>query len=189
LKSGTIKISKTGIDGKEQIVRFVLPGSLLGIRAFVSGRNYMANAATIEDSVVCFINRDTFFKITSKYPTISHCIISVLSELLEEAENKMTSLAQKPVRSRLAESLLILNKIFKTENCQVEKATINMTREDLANIVGTATETVIRLLSEFKEERLVAIVGRKIILQNINGLQNLANQKATNCNTKPHSYC
>lgn len=174
LKSGKIKIFKLGIDGKEQIVRFVLPGGLLGIRAFVSGRQYMANAGTIEDSVVCFIDRRTFFNISNRYPTISHCILATLSQLLEEAENKMTSLAQKPVRERLAESLLILNKLFKAENCPVEKSNINIPREDLANIVGTATETVIRLLSEFKEERLIAIIGRKIILQDRKGLEKIA---------------
>lgn len=175
LKSGKVKISKLGPDGKEQIVRFVLPGYLLGIRALISGRSYMATAATIEDAVVCFIDSKTFFTITSKYPEISQCVVILLSNLLEEAENKMTSLAQKTVRERLAESLLILNKVFKSENCPVEKATISMSREDLANLVGTATETVIRLLSDFKEDKLIAIDGRKIILRDINGLLKIAN--------------
>lgn len=174
LKSGKIKISKIGIDGKEQIVRLVAPGELLGIRALVSGRQYMATASTLEDSVVCFINKHTFFEITTQYPDISQCILKNLSKLLEEAENRMTSLAQKPVRERVAESLLLLDKIFKSEKCPVEKSTISLTREDLANIVGTATETVIRILSEFKEENLIAIVGRKIVLIDSEGLKRIA---------------
>ncbi|MBN3036124.1 MAG: Crp/Fnr family transcriptional regulator [Bacteroidales bacterium] len=175
LKSGKIKVCKIGIDGKEQIVRFVLPGALLGLRAFVSGRNYAATAATLEDSVVCFIEKKVFFNLIAKFTSISQCILYTLGKLLEEAENKMISLAQKPVRERLAESLLILNKVFKAEHCQTESATIALSREDLANIVGTATETVIRILSEFKEEKLIAIIDRKIILRDIKGLYKAAN--------------
>ncbi|MBC8320773.1 MAG: Crp/Fnr family transcriptional regulator [Bacteroidetes bacterium] len=174
LQSGKIKVSKIGIDGKEQIVRFAVPGSLLGIRALVSGREYRASASTLEDSIVCFIDKKTFFGIITTYPEISQCILLSLSDLLEEAEKRMTSMAQKPVRERVAETLLLLNKIYKTENCPVERATISISREDLANIVGTATETVIRILSLFKEENLISIVGRKIVLTNIDALKQVA---------------
>jgi CRP-like cAMP-binding protein len=101
-------------------------------------------------------------------------MITLLSILLEEAENKMTSMAQKPVRDRLAESLLLLNNIFHTESgsCLLnEDATISLTREDLANIVGTATESVIRLLSEFREKGFIAINGRDITILDIEGLK------------------
>lgn len=175
LNSGKVKIYKVGFDGKEQIVRFVLPGGLLGIRALLGGRNYQASAMALEDSVVCFLDKTTFFRLTLKYPEISHQLMSTLSHLLEEAENKLTSLAQKPVRERLAETLLILNKVFKLDNQQNSghAAFISLTREDLANIVGTATETVIRLLSDFKEEGLVEINGRKILLKNPDGLAHI----------------
>lgn len=174
IKSGIIKISKTGIDGKEQIVRIVMPGGLLGIRAFVAERNYQASATALEDSVICFIDKKTFYDIISKYPHILQCIMKNLSSLLEEAENKLTSIAQKPVRERIAETLLTLNKIFKDGDCQCEKSTINLSREDLANLVGTATETIIRILSEFKDENLIIIIGRKIILHDPEGLKRIA---------------
>jgi len=86
-------------------------------------------------------------------------------------------MAQKPVRERLAETLLFLNNIYKPEetpNVNSSEATIILPREDLANIVGTATETVIRLLSEFKTENLIGISGRKIILKDIEGLNKVA---------------
>jgi CRP-like cAMP-binding protein len=174
LNSGKIKISKHGVDGKEQIVRFVLEGGLLGVRALLGGRSYSASAATLEDSVVCYINKKVFFEICIKYPNISQCLMVLLSTLLEEAENKMTTLAQKPVRERLAESLLILNNLFQSEGkCKIlnENATISLSREDLANIVGTATETVIRLLSDFKDEKLISISGRSITLLDIEALK------------------
>ena len=179
LNKGRIKIAKRGIDGKEQIVRFVLDGGLLGIRALMGEKKYTASATTLEDSVVCFINKKTFLNISKKYKNISQCVLTLLCILLEEAENKMTSIAQKPVRERLAESLLILDNVFnshlkmKNPNYLGE---INLSREDLANMVGTATETVIRLLSDFKEDNLIETEGRKIILTDIKGLHIVANQ-------------
>lgn len=177
LHKGKIKIAKRGIDGKEQIVRFVLEGGLLGIRALMGGRKYSASATTLEESVVCYIDQKTFFKLSTKYPDISHCVMTLICALLEEAESKMTSLAQKPVRERLAECLLLLDEMFnKPGGCRVgDEHSILLTREDLANIVGTATETVIRLLSEFKEERLIDTEGRKIILLDREGLKKTAN--------------
>ena len=174
LKSGKVKIAKTGIDGKEQIVRFVTNGELLGIRALLSGRQYSATATALEDSVICYITKHAFFKIILKYPTVSKCLMKSLSQMLEEAEDKMTSMAQKPVRERLAESLIILNNVFKAgkpDSPSVLNSFISLSRVDLANLVGTATETVIRLLSEFKEEKLVEIYGRKIKLLDVDRLK------------------
>jgi CRP/FNR family transcriptional regulator len=179
LSKGKIKISKTGPDGKDQIVRFVTEGGLLGVRALLSGRKYSATAATLEETIVCYINKQTFLKFVLKYPDISNCMIVLLSTLLEEAENKITSMAQKPVRERLAESLVILNSIFEHDTAEGHasdnETAITLTREDLANIVGTATETVIRLLSEFREEELIFIQGRSIALRDIEGLRKIGN--------------
>jgi CRP/FNR family transcriptional regulator len=175
LSEGKVKIYKIGIDGKEQIVRFVTPGELLGIRALISGQTYSATASTLEDSLVCYIEKRAFLKMTVKYPEISHCLMISLSHLLEDAENKLTSLAQKGVRERLAETLLALNSVFQSEQNGSEdpKAIIKLSRTDLANIVGTATETVIRLLSEFKESKLVEVNGRKITLMDVEGLKRI----------------
>ncbi len=178
LNQGRIKISKIGIDGKEQIVRFVTEGGLLGIRALIGGRYYSASATALEDSVVCFIYKRNFFKFSIKYPEISQNLMVSLSQLLEEAEDKMTSLAQKPVRERLAESLLILYNVFSSgckEKRYGENPVISLSRSDLASLVGTATETVIRLLADFRNEKLLIIQGRKIILDDIGGLKKVAN--------------
>jgi len=165
LNSGSIKIFKVGENGKEQIVRFVTPGSLLGIRAFMGGRKYAATATAMEDSFVCFIEKKTFFRLILKYPNISQCLMTILSQLLEEAEDKLTSIAQKPVRERLAETLILLEKIFVSPaSLENNTSLISISREDLANIVGTATETVIRKLKSFKEENLIELSGRKIKL-------------------------
>ncbi len=161
IHSGRIKVCKLGSEGKEQITRMALAGEMLGLRSIVSGKPYSASATALDDTVCCFIAKRKFFQLTIKYPFISQRIMITLSHLLEGAENKITSMAQKSVRERLAESLLVLEDVFRNEHC-AERDFISLSREDLANLIGTATETVIRLLSEFKQDELVEIKGRKI---------------------------
>ena len=174
LQQGKVKLYKVGLDGKEQIVRLATPGDLIGIRALLSEERYTVSAATLEDSVICFINKSFFFHLTAKYPAMNSEIVSYLCNKLKEAENKIISIAQKPVRERLAETLLILNRVFKPNGHHEIKYKISLPREDLANIVGTATETVIRLLHDFKDEKLISVDGRSIELVNIKGLKNVA---------------
>ena len=176
LSNGIIKLSKLGENGKEQIVRFAKAGELLGIRALMADKKYMTTSTALEDSMVCFISKRVFFKLCLKYPYISQKIMKSLSSLLGEAEDKMTSMAQKSVRERLAQNLLTLSCLFKTGSADCEDPSngiISLTREDIANIVGTATETVIRILSDFKEENLIEIKGRKIIISNADGLRKI----------------
>ena len=174
LEKGKVKIYRVGMDGKEQILRFATPGSLLGIRSLLNEERYSASAATLEDSIICFINKSFFFHLTNKYPKMNEEIVRYLCNMLKEAEDKIISIAQKPVRERLAESLLILNRVFQPNGDIKIKHRISLSREDLANIVGTATETVIRLLHEFKEENLVYVEGRSITLTDIQGLKKTA---------------
>ncbi len=161
INSGRIKVYKIGSEGKEQIVRMVMPGEILGLRSVISGKPYSASATALDDSVCCFIGKRKFFKLIIKYPELSQRIMITLSHLLEGADNKITSLAQKSVRERVAESLLVLDDVFRSDQ-NPDGAIISLSREDLANLVGTATETVIRLLSEFKQDELIEIKGRKI---------------------------
>ncbi|MFO7998700.1 MAG: Crp/Fnr family transcriptional regulator [Bacteroidales bacterium] len=162
---GKIKVFKLGSEGKEQIVRVALPGELLGLRSMISGKPYAASATALDDSVCCFINKRKFFQLTLKYPELSQRIMLTLSFLLEGAENKITSLAQKSVRERVAETLLALDETFRPDHSN-DGTVISLSREDLANLVGTATETLIRLLSEFKHDQLIEIRGRKIKVLN-----------------------
>jgi CRP-like cAMP-binding protein len=176
INKGIIKIYKTGAYGKEQIIRFVLPGDILGLRSFFCDRNYTSSAVAIEDSMLCFISRKDFQSLLDKYPQIINSVITSLSDLLDESNIKITSLAQKSVRERLAETLLTLNKIFKTEASSSSKqSVVPLSRKDIANLVGTATETIIRILSEFKSENLISIKGRKIIILDVKGLYRIAN--------------
>lgn len=175
LMEGKVKMAKMGTDGKDQIVRFVLPGKILGIRAFLANCAYTATATALDESTICYIPGDLFKTFQSNYPTITSCMITTLSQLLCEAEDKMTSIAQKNVRERLAETLLELQTVFSYgDKSKKDTHPISLSRVELANIIGTATETVIRLLSEFNEAGLIEIHGRKIILRNFTQLRNIS---------------
>lgn len=174
LNAGKIKLVKTGDDGREHIVRLVRPGDPLGYRSLLSGDRYNASAVAIEDCNVCFVPKDLFLSILSSDHNLSLEMMKLLSSDLAKAEEQMTHLAQKPVRERVAEALLFIKETYGFEE---DNATINasFSREDIANIVGTATETVIRLLSELNKEDVIRLSGKKIVVLNQAKLVKIAN--------------
>lgn len=174
INQGKVKISKMGNEGREHIVRFAKDGDLIGYRAILSNENYTASALALDDTSICYIPKDVFLMLLQKNKRLSMQIIQLLSSNLKFAENKMTELAQKPVRERLAEVLLMLKEFYGLEK---DNATINVqfSREDLANIIGTAMETVIRLLADFKKDKLVDLDGKKIKLLNPIKILKIAN--------------
>lgn len=178
ISSGKVKVSKTSIDGKEQIIRIALPGSLIGLRAFIGNSEYLSTAKTLENSSICFIPKSIFNELQEKYSDLSCCILTSLSKMLIELEDKMISMAQKPVKSRVAEALLNLFDIYNSHSAIDNKNIDNsicIKRDDLASMVGTATETLIRLLASFKNEGLIEINGRKIFLKNKTELLRIVN--------------
>ncbi len=174
MHKGKAKIYKLGNNGKEQIVRLVGDGDFFGFRSLISGSQYKASAEALEDSAVCFIPKEDFFNVLQRNMEFSLQLMKVLCQELETAERYMLDLAQKSVRERLATVLLLLKKKYGT-NSDKQTLNIHLTREDLANIVGTATETVIRLLSEFKEQNIIALEGKKIKLLDVDELVRIGN--------------
>lgn len=171
---GKIKIFKNSHEGKEHITSIAVQGELLGLRELLTGHDLAITASTLEDSVVCFIPKTVFFQLMIKYPEFTRSLITYLSKLIEEAEARMLSLAYKPMRERLAETLLFLLDSFYPGMEKPSQNYLNLTRTDLANIVGSTPETIIRILSEFKENKLIQIKGRKIFLMNIPKLKSIA---------------
>lgn len=170
---GIVKIFKTGIDGKEQIIRFAKKGEIIAYRSLLSEELACTTAKVIEEAVLCHIPYQTLqFLIQSNWQ-FSHHMLQIVCKELREANDYITDIAQKTVRERLAEVLLLLKDSFELDNSNTLQ--ISLTREELANIVGTATESVIRLLSEFKQDKLIELQGRKIKLLNIKALTRVAN--------------
>jgi len=173
INKGKVKIFQLGSEGKEQIIRFAKEGDVIGYRALLSEEPLSASAAALEDASICFIPKHQVIKMILENPSFNFKMLKVLSHELGEAAKVITDLAQKPVRERLAETLLALKDTFDLDEEKVIQ--VRLSREELANIVGTATESVIRLLSEFKKDKLIAIEGRNIKLLDLPALTRTAN--------------
>jgi CRP-like cAMP-binding protein len=130
-------------------------------------------AKVIEEAVLCHISYQTLLFLIQSNWQFSHHMLQIVCKELREANDYITDIAQKSVRERLAEVLLLLKENFELDNSKTLQ--ISLTREELANIVGTATESVIRLLSEFKQDKYIDLQGRKIKLLDIKALTKVAN--------------
>lgn len=169
INRGKVKVYKLGSDGKEQIIRIAKESDILGYKAMISEETYPVTAETLEDCTICFLPKSDFLNLLSDSPAFNQKLLQAVCHEIGVMSDSMTNLAQKSVRERLAVTLLMLKDTYGVEG-ESEAVEINLTREDLANIVGTATETLIRLLHDFKEEDLIESKGRKILVKNTKGL-------------------
>jgi CRP-like cAMP-binding protein len=174
VNNGKIKISKTGFDGKEQIIRLAKSGDIVGYRALIANERYASSAVTLEDASICIIDKAYFFKSLETNPKLLFEVVKKMSRDLKEAEDHIVSLSQKNVRERMAEALLFLKATYGYEE---DNKTINvsLTREEIADYVGTSTESCIRLLSEFNQDKMIALKGKKISIINLPILIQTAN--------------
>lgn len=173
IHSGKAKIYRLGTEGKEQIIRFSVDGDLIGYRSLLSGETLSASIQVLEDTHACFIPRSMMFSTIEENPKFSLNMMKMACHELGEAGKLITNLAQKTVRERLAEVLLLMKATFGADD--EGNLDVSLTREEIANMVGTATESVIRLLSEFKEDEHIAIKGRKIKIIDENALVRIGN--------------
>lgn len=172
IHSGIIKVFKTGVDGKEQIIRFARRGEIIAYRSVLSNEPACTSAKVIEDSQVCFIPSELLIQFVKTNSSFAFEVVKLTCNELAEANSYITDIAQKTVRERVAEVLVKLVGDFGLDDQKFLR--ISLTREELANIVGTATESVIRLLSEFKSDRLIELSGRKIKIIDLKGLEKLS---------------
>jgi len=169
LNRGKVKIYKWGDSGRKQIVRLAKKGDVIGYRALISGEVYSATAEVVEGACFCFIPKDTFFEIINSTPEVSIKLMKRLARDLKIIERMMLNLAQKSVRERVALAILTMKQTYGFEADEMT-IKVELSREDISNIVGTATESVIRFLSEFKKDKLIEVHGRKIKILNQEGL-------------------
>ncbi len=172
IDDGIVKIYKTGSDGKEQIVAFAKKGDITGYRSVLSNEPACTTAEILEESSICFIPASVIFQLVRSNGDFSLSLLQLTCRELNQANSFIKDIAQKTVRERLAEALLMLHQNFGVSNDGY--LNIILTREELANIVGTATESVIRLLSDFKSENLITLNGKRIKLENIKKLEKLS---------------
>lgn len=175
VNQGKIKISKIGPDGKESILRIASDGDVLGHRSLFSHENYNATATVIEEATICFIDKKFIYQAIHDEPTLALKLIEKLSQEMGSAESKSASLTQKNVRERLAELFLMLKKTYGVVEGNRIRLDIKLTREEMASMVGTANETVIRFITEFREEGIIEQEGKVIFILDEEKLLQFAN--------------
>lgn len=171
LRNGKCKLTKLAPNGKEQIVKFISKGELIGHRSIISNTAAHLTVTALEEMDVCFIPKQDILKLFKKNSEFSMEITKSLANDLDEANSSIAVMAQKNVRERLAESLLFFDKIFGIDKDGY--IAVTLTREEIANAIGTATESTIRLLSHFKREGLITLSGKRIRLEDKVRLQHL----------------
>ena len=172
IKDGICKLTKLSANGKDHIVKLVSKGELLGHRSMISDEPVNLSAVALEDMEVCFIPKTEVMGFFDKNNQFSMNVMRSICGDLKEADDHMVNLAQKTVKERLAETLLYLSDTFgKNEDNSLK---VQLSRDELASMIGTATESCIRLLSDFKKLDLIELNGKKIILKDINKLKKMA---------------
>lgn len=171
IEKGTAKLSKSGVYGKDQILRIMKDGDLVGYRSLLCDENFQAKAEAMTELETTFLPADIFLQILEADPRLSFAMMQKIAYELGESSNTITILAQKTVRERLAEILLLLELKIGTDPEGFIK--ISLTREEIANLIGTATESAIRLISEFKNDQLIEVEGRNIKIKNHDKLKKL----------------
>lgn len=169
IKDGVCKLSKLSPNGNDQIVKLITKGELLGQRSMISEEPVNLSAIALEDMQVCFIPKQEIMGFFNNNNQFSLSMMKAVCHDLKEADDHLVAMAQKPVKQRLAETLLYLHDTFGTNEDNSLK--IKLSREELAGMVGTATESCIRLLSEFNKNGLIEISGKKLFIPDLSKLK------------------
>jgi CRP-like cAMP-binding protein len=177
ISSGKVKKYKVDKDGKEQIIYVANTGELIGYHAILADERYPDSAATLEQCTIDFIPKEDFLLTLQQSPELNTRLLKTLSHEFAVLANSLTLFAQKSVRERLALQLIVLREKYKTNFQPGMPVEINMSREDLSSMVGTARENVVRSLTELKEEGIIETKGRKIIVLDVNKLIVIANYR------------
>lgn len=174
---GKVKKYKVDKDGREQIIYVGNSGELLGYHAVLAEDRFPDSAAALEESKIAFIPKEDFLDTLQQSDVLTRRLLKTLSHEFAVLANSLTMYAQKSVRERLALQLIVVREKYKVNFMPGMPVEINMSRDDLASLVGTARENVVRVLTEFKESGILETKGRKIIVKDVGKLIEIANYK------------
>lgn len=170
LVSGKVKAFKTHEDGKEYITDLFSAGDFIGYAALLEDKNYDDSATILEEAEIMQIPRDEFLQMVYGDINIAAKFIRIVTQNVKEKEERLLNLAYSSLRKRVAKALVDIHEKF---NKQGSNNLIEFSREDIAQYVGTATESLIRTLSDFKSEKLIDIKSGKISIINLEKLKHL----------------
>ena len=171
VRDGVCKLSKLSANGKDQIVKLVVKGDLFGQRSIIGEESANLSAVALNDMEVCFIPKSEIVYDLQNNPKFTLDMLHQMAHDLKEADNVIVDMAQKSVKNRMADVLVYVNEHFGVD--EDGYLAITLSREDYANIVGTATESAIRILSQFKKEHLISTKGKQIKIEDIEGLKRI----------------
>lgn len=165
---GKVKVFRTGINGREQIVRFAKSGEIIGHRGFGTEEYYSIGAIALEDTVLCYFSKDILQKMLLFNPEFTYDLMLFYANELNKSESKVKSLSQMTVRERVVDSLLYINRKFNQKNNYLD---LILSRKEYADFAGTTEEQVIRVFSVLKKEKLISASGKRIGILNENKLK------------------
>lgn len=157
--SGIIKVSKTGINAKEQIVRFSKEGEVVGYRGFGSSAEYQIGSTTIEDSILCFFSTQTLEELFQAVPSFTYDFMNFYAAELSISETKVRKFAQMTVREKVIDAILYMNRKFGHNE---KFLNLQLSRKDVAAFAGTTEEQVIRMISGLTKEKLLRKKGKEV---------------------------
>ena len=169
VRDGVCKLTKLSENGKDQVVKLVVKGGLLGKRSLVSEQKTNLSATALNDMEMCFIPKSEIMADLAKNPKFTMDVLREMAGDLKESDDSLVNMAQKPVKQRMADALLYIHDNFGVDD--IGYLNILLSREDYASIVGTATESAIRILSQFKKEGYISTSGKHIKIENPTGLK------------------
>lgn len=172
VEKGRIKLYRTSEEGRELIVKIAVPGEFIGYMAVINNTPFTTSAVALEDTEVYYVAREDFLRLLHHNPDVSARLLKMLASNLANHEENLVRIAYHSVRKRVAEALLDLDEKYKLNG---DRQPIPIMRQDLAQLIGTAKETLIRTISDFKDEGLIAIKDNAIIILKEDKLRNLPN--------------
>ncbi len=171
VREGISKLSKLSANGKDQIVKLASKGEVMGQRSVIAEESTNLSAVAVSDMQVCFVPKDSIVKALNTNPNFAVEVLRHMAHDLKEADDVIVNMSQKTVKQRIAEAFIYLKDNFGEDKDGYLR--LNLSREDMGNVVGTATESTIRIISEFKKKGWIETSGKKTKIKNLRKLQDL----------------
>lgn len=171
VRNGVSKLAKLSPNGKDQIVKLASKGEVLGQRSVVAEEQSNLSATAVNDMEVCFVPKEVILNSLHHNPDFTYEVLRHMAHDLREADDVIVNMSQKTVKQRIAEALIYLKNRF-GEDAEGYLALV-LSREDIANVVGTATESCIRILSDLRKEGLIKTSGKRMAIVDLRKLQDI----------------
>jgi len=165
---GKAKVTRSGFNGRNQIMRIVGSGEIIGHRGFGASQHYQISAKTLENTILCNFPENVMEEMLKKIPELTYDFMRFYAEELNRSETKVRKFAQMTVREKVIDVLLYINRKFAQKKGFLN---LQLTRKEIADFAGTTEEQVIRVLSALKKEGLLQSVGKKLGISNVQKLK------------------